>query len=86
MGLELSETVEFAFRRRYRLAPTDPRFLNSTHDDMLVDYWAWRHVEDPKLREEAIDPDFDEEVAAMERQLLDEDPSDWEDVASDTFD
>jgi hypothetical protein len=35
---------------------------------MVLDYWAHRHAEDPKLREEAINPDFEADVAEFERQ------------------
>lgn len=76
-GLELSGTVEFQFRRRYNLPPTDPRFLNATATEILTDYWAHRHSDEPKLRDEEFDPDFEAELAAAE--------SEWETVADDKF-
>lgn len=32
-------SLEGWFRAHYNLAPTDPRFLNATVEDMKVDYW-----------------------------------------------
>ena len=61
-------TLEFQFRRRYRLPPTDPRFLNATRADMLVDYWAHQHADDPNVQEPDTTEDFDEELAAWERE------------------
>lgn len=78
-GLQLSETIEFAFRRRYGLPPTDPRWLNATLDDVLIDYWAHAHRDDPNLRnEEAFETeDFEAELAAMAASVKEDD---WEDV------
>ena len=36
----METTVELSFRRRYQLAPSDPRFLSVTVDAMLIDHWA----------------------------------------------
>jgi hypothetical protein len=52
------------------MPPTDPRFLDSTLEDMTVDLWAWAHYEDPKLRDEVISTGFDEDLAAMEAEAL----------------
>lgn len=91
-GLALSETIEFAFRARYRLPPTDPRFLDATAEMMLVDHWAWAHYQDPKLRHELVVADgFDDDVAEMERASLAREaeldariaavpPDDWEEI------
>lgn len=65
-GLELAETIAFAFRRRYGLPPTDSRYLDATEEEMALDYWAHRHWDDPKLRDEAVNPDFDDDFAALE--------------------
>lgn len=43
---------------------------------MYVEYWAHRHYEDPKLKEEVVDEDLTEE----EVQRLMDDPDAWEDV------
>lgn len=59
---------------------------------MLIDFWAWAHFEDPKLRHELYVADgFDEDLAEMEREALAKEAehaaavastpaSDWEDV------
>jgi hypothetical protein len=69
-GLALSETLEFAYRRRYNLPPTDPRFLDATVEEMVLDYWAHRHFEDPKLKDEIVAEGFDEDAAEMEAEAL----------------
>ena len=33
-------TIDWWFRRHYNLAPTDPRYLGATREQMWVDYWA----------------------------------------------
>jgi hypothetical protein len=67
-GLEVAETPEFRFRRRYNLPPTDPRYLDATLEDILVDLWAHAHTDDPGLRNSVTDPNFEAEVAAMEEE------------------
>src|SRR4051812_48863669 len=67
-GIALADTAEFKFRRRYNMPPTDPRFLNATLDDILIDLWAHAHHDDPGLRNSVSDPNFDEELAAMEAE------------------
>ena len=90
----LSQTAEFHFRRRYLLSPVDPRFLNCTPEQILVDVWAHRHTDDPKLREEMVSEHFDEDLAEMEAELglapdstgTPPDPGDFDDVlANDRF-
>ncbi len=93
--MQLSETAEFHFRRRYNLPPTDPRFLCATIEDILVDVWAHRHTDDPKLREEEVNEDFAADLAGLEAEMgipdggpLGEapDPGDFDDVlAADRF-
>ena len=61
-------TLEFQFRRRYNLPPGDPRFLNATRAEMLVDYWAHQHADDPNVKEPDVTEDFEEEWAAFERE------------------
>ena len=58
-GLALSETIQFRWRRRYNLAPTDPRYLDMTFSGLVQDFWAHLHVDDPKLRDRLGDDDFD---------------------------
>lgn len=66
----MADTYEFRFRRRYGLPPTDPRFLAATFEEIVIDYWAHAHMDDPKLRDEAITDDFDEQLAAMEAEMM----------------
>ena len=33
-------SLEFRFRQRYNLPPTDPRFLQATHETLIIDDWA----------------------------------------------
>lgn len=87
-GLELSETVEFHFRRRYNLSPTDPRFLDAGQDDMLIDWWAHRFLDDPRLKDEVVNPDFDAEIAALERAAAadgDDGSAGWDEIAADHY-
>lgn len=90
-GLQRSETVEFQFRRRYGLTPRDPRFLELTAEEILVDHWAHLHVEHPKLRDEEINEYFDEDLAEMEAEAgvppepPPADPSDFETVTDDRW-
>jgi hypothetical protein len=86
-ALELCDTVEFRWRRRYNLPATDDRFLDSTVEDMLTDLYAHRFVDDPKLREEMTTDNFDAEWDAFEREAggdeelgPDELPDDFEPV------
>lgn len=48
-----------------------------------MDYWAHRFCDDPKLRDEVVNEDFDDDVAAMEREAGAVD--DWEPVVDDKF-
>ncbi len=99
-GLQLSQTHGFAFRRRYNLPPTDPRWLNATIEDVYLDVWAHAHVDNPKLRDEIFSTNFEEDYAEMEREALAMEaaqdaadrakaekmaPDDWEEVASDQW-
>lgn len=70
-GLELSNTYEFRFRRRYNLPPTDPRFLRATIEEIVVDYWAHAHLDDPKLREQDETDDFEAMLQAAESSIKD---------------
>jgi hypothetical protein len=74
--------MAFAFRRRYGLPPTDPRFLDATSEDIALDYWAHRLWDDPQLATEIRDPDFDAEVAEMERQAA---AGGWDEVMNETY-
>ena len=80
-------TIDFWYRRKYSLTVNDPRFLNTTEQERMTDYWAHRYFDDPKLMDEIEDEGFDiDEImaeweadtkdAATKEQL--EDPNDWE--------
>lgn len=98
-GLERADSLEFLFRRHYNLAPTDPRYLDCSAADIVVDLWAHRFLNDPKLRDESVDADYDAEVADMEAEALARDatraagvapapetaPEGWEPVVVDQF-
>lgn len=67
-------TIEFWYRRKYNLTRHDPRFLESTREEMLEEYWLHTYYEDPKAVTETIeDDDFDpDKVAEMLRQGADD--------------
>ncbi|CAH2606339.1 conserved protein of unknown function (plasmid) [Rhodovastum atsumiense] len=68
-GFELADRMDFHVRRRYGLPPTDPRFLDMTVEDIVLDYWAHAVTDNPKLRDEHINPDFEQEMAELEAML-----------------
>jgi hypothetical protein len=74
-GKTQATTVEFWFRKKYGLTPTDPRFLSMTVEDMLTDYWAHHYYDNPE-KEEFDNPDFDKEVELFMGDNVD----DWEDL------
>jgi hypothetical protein len=63
-----------AFRRRYNLAPTDPRYLDATTEDILTDHWANYYFEHPNT-DEIEDEGFD--LDAIVKSM---DDGDWEEV------
>ncbi|MDR3515188.1 MAG: hypothetical protein P4M00_05185 [Azospirillaceae bacterium] len=85
LGLDLSETIAFAFRRRYNLPPNDPRFLSLTIEDIAVDYWAHRFWDDPELRSEIVDPDFAAALAEAEAAAASNRPEDWETMTAERY-
>lgn len=90
----MAQRVSFWFRHRYRLPPTDPRFLDMTLEDMEAEYWAVHYFETKDdSSEEFEDDDFDEaailaqiEADALEAEKRREaeqgppDPGDWEPI------
>lgn len=73
----MSGTVEFWFRRKYNLPPSDPRFLDMTAEDMYIDYWAHYYANNPEAKDKIVeDDDFDleQEIALAEAE------ADWEDL------
>lgn len=92
----MERTVEFQFRRRYSLPPTDSRFLDAAREEIMVDWWAHRFADDPSLRNEVVmDPeDFEAELAEMEAASIAAeggdppppgDGGDWEPLVEDTY-
>lgn len=93
----MAGTVEFQFRRRYGLPPTDPRFLDATREEILVDWWAHAHTDDPGLRNAVAmdEEDYQAELAEMEAEALarsgapesaaDPPGEDWEPLVEDTY-
>jgi hypothetical protein len=74
-GRALKETLEFWFRKKYNLAPTDPRFLDCTPEQIQTEFWAHQY-DTGKVTEEFEDYEFDaqaefrrinEEAEAAER-------------------
>lgn len=57
---------------------SDPRFLDTTVEEMLADYYAHTYYDDPKAVEEVEDEDFNvDEVADI---IGADAPNDWEDL------
>ena len=76
----MAQSLAFKFRQRYRLPPTDPRFLDATIDEMLADDWAWTFVENPNAADEVVDEEFDVEAEVARLNAEVGDVSDWEDI------
>ncbi len=74
----MSKTAEFWFRQWYKLAPTDPRYLDATPEQIAVEYWACFYFNNPKAVETVVDEEYsrDEIMRDMEQN-----PGDWEDVS-----
>ena len=78
-------TVEFWYRRKYSLTANDPRYLDTTPEEMMTDYWAHYYFDNPKALEEVEDDDFDveAELARAEAEADEQEsvlPNDFVDV------
>ncbi|EBO9898490.1 hypothetical protein EF72_21370 [Salmonella enterica] len=62
--------VDFWYRKTYRLSLHDPRYLETTLEERLSEYWAWQYQENPKLLDVVEDDTFDME--AIQREWADE--------------
>ena len=72
----MAGTMEFWFRRKYSLTPSDPRFLDMTVEGMMSEFWAHHYFDNPKAAEQEVeDADFDLD-AELER--LNKNPDEWE--------
>lgn len=70
IGLRMANTMDFAFRRRYQLPPTDPRYLAATDEEIVADYWANVFFDDPKrAEEEVVNDDFDSDLEDMAAEV-----------------
>lgn len=74
-------SVEFWYRRKYNLTSNDPRYLDTTLDEMFADFWAHTYFDDPKAIENTVeDEDFDADDVA---RLIGADvPTEQEDIAN----
>lgn len=76
----MASSFAFRFRRRYNLPPTDPRFLDATLDDIVLDVLAWHAAENPN-DQEFVDPDFDMQAMIDEANAeTDDEPDDFEEI------
>lgn len=66
--------MQLAFRRRYHLAPLDPRFLDMTQEEIESDYWANHYLENG-IPDEIEDTSFD-----LSKEVENMGKDDWEDV------
>ncbi|MGF6641770.1 hypothetical protein [Paraburkholderia sp. MM6662-R1] len=57
----MARTYALWFRQQYRLAPTDPRFLQATAEEIEAEYWAYHYQANP-AQEEYEDDEFDLEA------------------------
>jgi hypothetical protein len=71
----MAPTIALWFRRRFNLAPLDPRFLELTPEDIAAEYWAHRFADKP-AGEEFEDDAFDADAIAQAMA----DGADWEAV------
>jgi hypothetical protein len=70
-----AKTMEFRYRRRYSLTSNDPRFLDTTREEMLTDLFAHHYFENPKEADEVIDEEFDAEEVMRH---LEQNDGNWE--------
>jgi hypothetical protein len=61
--------MEFWIRRKYRLLPNDPRFLELTEEDVEAEYLAHQYAEKNGVPDEIEDENFDEHLAELESDL-----------------
>lgn len=54
----------FWFRQQYRIPPTDPRYLEMSQEDLLLEYWSYRYHKDPDLDSKEMTNDGYEDALA----------------------
>lgn len=78
---EAATTVRFWFRKKYGIPETDPRYLDMTEEAMLTDYWSHYYFDKPGDEWEAESDDFEDELAAMDKELGIPPDDDFEDIS-----
>ena len=73
-GKDLAKTLQFWFRKKYQLTPTDPRFLDLSVEDIETDYWAHYYYDNP-AGDEVEDEDFD-----LDKIIAKMGKDDWEEL------
>ncbi|ECB1886237.1 hypothetical protein IAJ44_004293 [Salmonella enterica] len=63
-------TADLWYRRTYRLPPNDPRYLETTLEERLTEFYAWQYTDNPKLLEVVEDESFD--LEDIQRQWAEE--------------
>lgn len=79
---EDAKSINFWFRRKYNLPPTDDRYLNMTKAAMLIEYWAHVYYEKPDSVFEDGTDNFAEELALMDAEMGIPPGDDFEDVSN----
>lgn len=74
----MATSIEFWFRRKFNLAPTDPRYLDATLDQIEAEFWAHEYANKPPGEEIEDDEfDMDEAMKWAEQPDQPDDPGDW---------
>lgn len=70
-------SYDWQFRKLWNLAPTDPRFLTATPEEIRLDVWAAYYASRPKDSQEteAYDDEFN-----LDEILRQAESGDWEDL------
>lgn len=79
-GRDMANTFEFGWRRRYNLAPTDERYLDATHTQIMTDLWA-HHYADQKDKGESEEMIEDEDFNLDAIKAAAEAGEDFEDMS-----
>ncbi|HET8550852.1 MAG TPA: hypothetical protein VFM97_00060 [Gammaproteobacteria bacterium] len=78
----MAGSIELWYRKTYRLAPTDPRFLDAEPETLLKEYYAYQYdamlQRDGKLPDEFEDDDFDAELERATAEAESDNPDAWE--------